>query len=78
MNEPNERLVVTLVKALAALAPIAIVLYVSEPSVRWMIDQQLAQLRYRLQLVGWRRRVWDRWSGWQREVYEQRHGRPDA
>lgn len=74
--EQEERLAVVLVKAAAAVLPVFMLLYVTEPTVRWFVDERLAQLRFHIRLADWKRRFWDRWESWEREAYESKHGQP--
>ena len=75
VNESQDGLLVTLVKAAAAAAPVVLLFYLEDPSFRYSVDQLLAALRYRVRMAEWRARWWDRWAPHERERWEQRHGR---
>lgn len=71
-------LLVVLLEAAVAVAPVLILAYTTEPGFRYGVDRLLEQARYRLQLGLWRARHWDRWSPHERERWEERHGLPEV
>ena len=75
-REGEDSLLVTLLKALAAAAPVLVLLYASEPRVRWAVDAWLRQRLYTLRLARWKLRWWERWQGWERERFSERWGPP--
>lgn len=74
MNEDRPQPLLSLVVALAASVPIFLEAYQQNLQFRWAVDQVLARAVYRIRLRRWRWRVWDRLSGPQRELWEQKHG----
>jgi hypothetical protein len=69
----------TLVRACAAAVPLFVVLYYTDEEFRETVDAGVRQLQaahYQVRLRRWYARVWEPLEGWQREVWEQRHGPP--